>query len=70
MNEVSHPCAEARIDPTQMDSATVTLGAVDPAITILAGSCSYAPLPAGGATSRVAGAAEATDLATFPLELN
>ena len=29
-----------------------------------------APLPAGGATSRVAGAAEATDLATFPLELN
>ena len=27
-------------------------------------------LPAGGATSRVAGAAEATDLATFPLKLN
>jgi hypothetical protein len=29
-----------------------------------------AQLPAGGATSRVAGAADVTDLATFPLELN
>jgi hypothetical protein len=29
-----------------------------------------AQLPAGGATSRVAGAAKATDLATFPLKLN
>ncbi|HMS82534.1 MAG TPA: hypothetical protein PKD12_02655 [Nitrospira sp.] len=67
--------AIVRVDPAKVKGAfTVVIpvpqAANRVAVVRVAPAQPETQLPAGGATSRVVGAPEATDLATFPLKLN